>query len=357
MVIQWYSQMIYLYLKYKVKPSTMCQLRVLGVGTPKWLIFIWRTQAAEAVTLSARRQWQQRGWHERHKRIDAHLQTYAECKSHVKPPCVSFSLACIPRILQPLAHCFVPSRIKCCALENIQYPFAYTICRMLFIIFFVLPVVEQQAKALGFGNKGHHQQTTNNPRPTTHHRQPTTHDRQPTTNSRQPIANQTTATSNVLVATKGSTGSYWVKIYDICIYSCGFISCPARSLCWWLHMRRFLSLKSELSGEDGSRVENQILVLRNGCRRADLNRLDWEPVESNTFTWEPFHWLAVLSFGLCHLLNLLLRISKATTQNDTVITWQNTSTTSWLFVWSLDVSSANDFKKWINMIYYRIPST
>lgn len=110
-----------------------------GVGAPKWIIFIWRTQAAEAVTLSARRQWQQRGWHERHKRIDAHLQTYAECKSHVKPPCVSFSLACIPRILQPLAHFFVPSRINAVALlkiyENIWYPFAYTICRMLFIIF------------------------------------------------------------------------------------------------------------------------------------------------------------------------------------------------------------------------------
>lgn len=102
-----------------------------GVGTPKWLIFIWRTQAAEAVTLSARRQWQQRGWHERHKRIDAHLQTYAECKSHVKPPCVSFSLACIPRILQPLAHCFVPSRINAVALlkiYNILLRILYAVC-------------------------------------------------------------------------------------------------------------------------------------------------------------------------------------------------------------------------------------
>ncbi len=123
--------------------SKMVHLHIAAIYCPSFCAHcaMWRTQAAEAVTLSARRQWQQRGRREHHKRIDAHLQTHAGCKSHVKPPvsgCLYFvllhgkSMACIPRILQPVAHCFVPSRINAVALLKIWFC-AYTICRLLFI--------------------------------------------------------------------------------------------------------------------------------------------------------------------------------------------------------------------------------
>ena len=125
--------------------SKMIHLHIAAIYCPSFCAH--SAQAAEAVTLSARRQWQQRGRREHHKRIDAHLQTHAECKSHVKPPvsgCLYFvllhgnSMACIPRILQPVAHCFVPSRINAVALLKI-YGFVrilYAVCFSHYIVCF-----------------------------------------------------------------------------------------------------------------------------------------------------------------------------------------------------------------------------